>query len=279
VYILTMAEGCLGKITQFVLFITNFLIFILGCASFGVAIWVLVDKPSFFDIIDKAEGICNGTVIDDSCEGISTGLEIFGSATYIILTVAVLVVIVSFFGCCGAWKESKCMLGTYFTIVLALFIVMLVGAILGYSGNLDDQIKKPFLKALNLYRDQPSNQAEDGYKNVWNDVQKELLCCGVDSVEDWDDGKFGFKNPVNKPIGCCFKNRQGDELFGAQQQDCLEAPLDKDSKDFYFEGCYSKMKDLVEENQEIVVGVAIGVVVLMFLNMLFAFSLCMMVES
>ena len=58
----------------------------MGCASFGVAIWVLVDKPSFFDIIDKAEGICNGTVIDDSCEGISTGLEIFGSATYIILT-------------------------------------------------------------------------------------------------------------------------------------------------------------------------------------------------
>ena len=39
--------------------------------------------------------------------------------------------------------------------------------------------------------------------------------------------------------------------------------MDKDSKDFYFEGCYSKMKDLVEENQEIVVGVAIGVVVLM----------------
>ena len=66
------------------------------------------------------------------------------------------------------------MLGTYFTIVLALFIVMLVGAILGYSGNLDDQIKKPFMKALNLYRDQPSNQAEDGYKNVWNDVQKEV---------------------------------------------------------------------------------------------------------
>ena len=58
----------------------------MGCASFGVAIWVLVDKPSFFDIIDKAEGICNGTVIDDSCEGISTGLEIYGSATYIILT-------------------------------------------------------------------------------------------------------------------------------------------------------------------------------------------------
>ena len=66
------------------------------------------------------------------------------------------------------------MLGTYFTIVLALFIVMLVGAILGYSGNLDDQIKKPFMKALSLYRDQPSNQAEDGYKNVWNDVQKEV---------------------------------------------------------------------------------------------------------
>jgi len=275
-----MADGCLGKITQFVLFITNFLIFVLGCASFGVAIWVLVDQPSFFDIIDQAENVCNGTaVIDDSCEGITSSLEIFGSATYIMITVAVLVVIVSFFGCCGAWKESKCMLGTYFTIVLALFIVMLVGAILGYSGNLEDQIEKPFMKALKLYRDQPSNEAEEAYKSVWNEAQKELLCCGVDSVADWDDDKFGFKNPVNKPSGCCFKNRQGEELIGTQQQDCLVADLDKDSPDYYFEGCYSKMKELVEENQEIVVGVAIGVVVLMFLNMLFAFSLCMMVES
>jgi len=171
------------------------------------------------------------------------------------------------------------MLGTYFTIVLALFIVMLVGAILGYSGNLEDQIQKPFMKALNLYRDQTSNEAEVAYKNVWNEAQKELLCCGVDSVADWDDDKFGFKNPVNKPSGCCFKNRQGEELIGTQQQDCLVADLDKDSPDYYFEGCYSKMKELVEENQEIVVGVAIGVVVLMFLNMLFAFSLCMMVES
>jgi len=275
-----MAEGCLGKITQFVLFITNFIIFILGCASFGVAIWVLVDKPSFFDIIDKAEGVCNGTVIDDSCDDITTGLEIFGAATYIILTVAVLVVIVSFFGCCGAWKESKCMLGTYFTIVLALFIVMLVGAILGYSGNLDEQIKKPFTKALNLYRDQTNdNVAKEAYKDAWNEAQKELLCCGVDSVADWDDDKFGFVTPINKPIGCCYKNRQGDELDDSQQKVCREAPLDKDSTDYYFEGCYSKMKDLVEENQEIVVGVAIGVVVFMFLNMVFAFSLCMMVES
>ena len=41
------------------------------------------------------------------------------------------------------------------------------------------------------------------------------------------------------------------------------ADLDKDSPDYYFEGCYSKMKELVEENQEIVVGVAIGMVGLM----------------
>ena len=48
---------------------------------------------------------------------------------------------------------------------------------------------------------------------------------------------------------------------------------------FYFKGCYTAFKDEVAENQELVVGIAIAVVVVMFLNILFSFSLCMMVKS
>ena len=67
------------------------------------------------------------------------------------------------------------MLGTYFTIILALFIAMVVGAVLGYSGNLEKNIKSPLLKALNEYDDKPGdNQAKAALKTVWNEVQKEV---------------------------------------------------------------------------------------------------------
>ena len=137
----------------------------------GCGIWVLVDKPSFFDIIDRASEACG-----DSCDGFDAAdISLYTSAGYIMVVISAFVVLVSFFGCCGAWKESKCMLGTYFTIILALFIVMLVGAILGYSGDFEKTIKNPLKKALNEYDDQPgTDDSKIALKNIWNEVQKEV---------------------------------------------------------------------------------------------------------
>ena len=66
------------------------------------------------------------------------------------------------------------MLGTYFTIILALFIAMVVGAVLGYSGNLEKNIKSPLLKALELYEDKPDDDGGKALKSVWNKVQEEV---------------------------------------------------------------------------------------------------------
>ena len=148
------------------------------------------------------------------------------------IVIAALVILIAFFGCCGAMKESKCLLGTYFTIILALFIVMLIGAILGYSGNFKDMIKTPFEKK---YNDQPAedDQSAKTYKSVWNDVQAEvrrnrdggkgldkclnfqLKCCGIDSFKDWQnttDADFNFPPNFNKPEGCCVWGRDNEEL-------------------------------------------------------------------
>ena len=66
------------------------------------------------------------------------------------------------------------MLGTYFTIILALFIAMVVGAVLSYSGDLEENIKSPLLKALNEYDDNPETNAKKPLKAFWNQVQTEV---------------------------------------------------------------------------------------------------------
>jgi hypothetical protein len=115
-------------------------------------------------------------VCGDDCDDIANNISLYSSAAYIIIVTAALVVIISFFGYCGAMKENKCLLGTYFTVILALFIIMLVGAILGYSGNFEEKIKTPFEKALKKYNDNPvdDDQSAKNYKAVWNEVQDEV---------------------------------------------------------------------------------------------------------
>ena len=150
------------------------------------------------------------------------------------IVIAALVILIAFFGCCGAMKESKCLLGTYFTIILALFIVMLIGAILGYSGNFKDMIKTPFEKK---YNDQPAedDQSAKTYKSVWNDVQAEvrrnrdggkgldkclnfqLKCCGIDSFKDWQiTTNADFPPTFNKPEGCCVWGRDDEKLTDSE---------------------------------------------------------------
>jgi len=110
------------------------------------------------------------------------------------------------------------MLGTYFTIILALFIVMLVGAILGYSGDFEKTIKNPLKKALNEYDDQPgTDDSKQALKSIWNKVQEELKCCGVDGVNDWSSGTgFNWESNFNKPEGCCHWKRGVDDELSSE---------------------------------------------------------------
>jgi len=277
-------DSCLGTVSKYFLFITNFLVFALGIAVLGCGIWVLVDQPSFFNILDDAHDLCKEG--DTTCDDIVSNLSFYSSATYIMIVIAALVILIAFFGCCGAMKESKCLLGTYFTIILALFIVMLIGAILGYSGNFEDTIKTPFEKALKKYNDQPAedDQSAQNYKSVWNEVQAELKCCGIGSFKDWQnttDADFNFPPNFNKPEGCCVWGRDNEKLTEDQITVCrADNPTDDGSiSGFYFKGCYTAFTDKIESNQDLVIGLAIGIVAVMFLNILFSFALCMTVKS
>ena len=143
-------------------------------AFLGCWIWALVAKPSFIGILDDALDLCGEG--DTSCGVILSMFSFYSSATYIMIVIAALVILIAFFGCCGAMMESKCLLGTYFTIILALFIVMIIDGILGLSGNFEDNSKAHLEKILKKYDDQPADedQIAQTYKSALNEMQKEV---------------------------------------------------------------------------------------------------------
>jgi hypothetical protein len=49
-------------------------------------------------------------------------------------------------------QGNKCMLGTYFIFMLGLFILCIVGAVWGYKGDIDTEIRDPLMDALKKYK-------------------------------------------------------------------------------------------------------------------------------
>ena len=68
------------------------------------------------------------------------------------------------------------MLGTYFTIILVLFIAMVVGAVLILNGNLEKPIKEGLEDELKKYSDNDNTDTtqEKVSKIFWNFAQEKV---------------------------------------------------------------------------------------------------------
>jgi hypothetical protein len=262
-------EGCLANIVKYLLFATNFAVFIMGCVVLGIGIFAMVDGAALVDLVNNS--------------GTDVSITIFTSAPIILIVVSVFVIIVTFFGCCGAIKENRCMLGTYFTIILVLFIVMIVGAVVGYSQSMEE-IDKAVTKTMELYKDDPNlsgvTDNEKAITEAWDAIQGQdaFDCCGTymtinetNSYNSWVDISDQYPTTptggFQVPTSCCVK-------FGSAKVDqCRKFPFDAE---FELTGCITKLEDTFEQNKNVILAVGVSVVVIMFLNMLFAFAMCTM---
>ena len=143
---------------------------------------MMVDKPGFLDILNKAEAACDPSH-ESTCRNVANNVSIFTASFVIVIVISSFVVLVSFFGCCGAVKEDRCMLGAYFVITLALLGGMLAIAILHHSGagGIVENIRTPLLDELKKYNDQPESLSVNAetveantWKTLWNQVQAEV---------------------------------------------------------------------------------------------------------
>jgi Tetraspanin family len=64
---------------------------LLGCAVLGIGIWLQVSKGSYASVVPSVDCL---------------------SATVLCMSAGILVLIIGFFGCCGAIMDNQCMLFT-----------------------------------------------------------------------------------------------------------------------------------------------------------------------
>jgi len=249
--------GFVSTCCKWLLFISNFLIFALSCAGLGLGIWILVDRSSFLDLLDQTDAT----------------VHIYESTAVLILIVTIGSIFITFFGCCGAYKESKCMLGTYFLLVLLLLILSVAGIIVGWTQGFN-KLSQPFLDTLSRYE-----LDRDGViEQTWDNVQTELRCCGVDLPNDWTSHNTGFQQNdnylqttgnniligVRVPESCCVE--------ASNTALCMTVPTGKNG--VFVEGCFSKVKNQMFLHIESIGGVSIAVIIIMVINLILSLYLC-----
>lgn len=65
------------------------------------------------------------------------------------------------------------MLGTYFVIILAMFIIMIVGAIIGVTQSMD-KLKDPLLKSIEKYDSNSQDSKTEALTKAWDKVQEDV---------------------------------------------------------------------------------------------------------
>lgn len=164
---------------------------------------------------------------------------------------------IALFGCCGAWKENKCLIYTYGTILFFILIAQVAAGIAAFAlqGPLKTEITKNMEKGQLNY----GQEGFEGVTTTWDLVQKNLHCCGVNN---WDDWKNVTQMAGGVPDSCCK---------AGQVEDCGKAPVE--SKDVFTEGCFSLFNDEFNSNLTIVGAVALGIAVGEIIAI--AFSCCL----
>lgn len=156
----------------------------------------------------------------------------FSPAT-ILIFVGFFIFVIAFFGCCGALKESTCMV-LVFAVSLSLVLVIELGAaIAAYSlqGGIKDLLAERINSTMHEYESNSEAAASLDF------LQTRLGCCGYNSYEDWHGVLTGVHDELGFPTSCCTRNPAFDRKEEANR--CTA---------YYTGGCISRLSTVVQRS-------------------------------
>ncbi|GAB1600807.1 tetraspanin-8-like [Argonauta hians] len=265
-----------GNFLKYSMFIFNFLVLICGCVLLGIGIYTRAnDTP---DCIT------------------SLGSNLFLPAALMLITLGSIVIILSFLGCCGAIKEVRCMLATFFALLLLMLIVLMIGGIIAYvfRGEIKNYFRHHLYVSLN-----ESYGEDDRETRAWNCMQSTFQCCGVEggmnSTNSWAYYKrntvWFFNQTADEhikyvPESCCRNTGKANLTrctrgFEKDMAPYAGPPLQPHqyNDQLYGKGCFSAISDFFYSYMNILGGTACGVALLMVFGMTFSLCLCRRIDD
>ncbi|CAH1112825.1 unnamed protein product [Psylliodes chrysocephalus] len=143
----------------------NVLFWITGCGLLGVGLWLRIAYEGYASLLPQYALL--------SADSLAIA---FGTITFIF----------SFFACCGSWFQNRCMLITYFCLVVFIFLLEFVFGSVAFvfreslKHTLSEELQNGLLHHYNM-----TSQGPNSLVHIWDNIQTKFGCCGVKSYEDW----------------------------------------------------------------------------------------------
>jgi len=182
------------------------------------------------------------------------------------IAIGVIMFLIAFLGCCGAWVENHIMVMSY-SVLVGLVLVLQLGVGIA-AFLLEDDIQQLFHTELNStlinYHNTSVHDSAD-IRRSWDIVQNELHCCGVTDFKDWKLSNLPKedmpKNDTLIPSSCC---KLGIVDFCAKEITYENIDNYKNATDIIFtEGCLNKAMDQLAVTRLGAVAIGLGVVQLL----------------
>lgn len=234
--------GCCDAIVQVLLFIFNFAFFLSGIAVIAVGSYVTANEDDYVALV--GDGVLNVSIL--------------------LIVIGCLIVVLTFFGCCGAWNKNKCMLYTYSALLCIIFICEFAGGIAAfvYRSDIKEDVEENLNATMTDYIfHNNGGSTDDPTTREWDNMQQIVQCCGAYGYEDW----FNYDNHNTIPESCCI-----NELSGCANNIQPDTSPDDASKTIYTSGCIDQAINVLDDNAVIIGGVAIGLAFLEILGIVLA---------
>ncbi|EDO43827.1 predicted protein [Nematostella vectensis] len=214
-----MASGGMACV-KYLLFFFNFIFWLSGLALVIVG---AIIKSKYGDFIQvSSSSLASGPVF--------------------LIVIGVIVAVVGFLGCCGAYKENYCMVTTFAVLLAFIFVLEIAAGALAYAykGKLEGYVRTGLKNGVDHYD-------KKEYKKAMDKVQGEFKCCGYEDSND-----HGYKNST-VPKSC------------------------KDTNGTVFsKNCVKGLEKFLKDHLIVVGGVGIGIAFVQLIGIIFA---CCMMRS
>ncbi|KAL7295614.1 hypothetical protein TKK_0010978 [Trichogramma kaykai] len=178
--------GCASGCVRWLLFLFNFLFALGGLAILASGVAIRVNLSNYEHFKEMPVSVIPASLL---------------------ITIGAIIFVIAFFGCCGALRESYCMIIMFALLLILLLIAQVSAGAYAFVKFKDSNLKEKFNEGLEksyLQFFTGPTQIKDGI----NAMQGLVECCGY-------NGSFEFPNlPGNDehiiPGSCCRKYGNGD---------------------------------------------------------------------
>ncbi|NXO07956.1 TSN8 protein, partial [Oriolus oriolus] len=219
-----------------------------GCVILGVSIWMRVSGS-------QQVNACRHTSTTSAYAGVN-----------LLIAVGAIIMVLGFLGCCGAVKESRCMLMLFFIGLLLIVILQVTGGVLGAVYRSKVELALNLTLQENVEALQSTAGAYEEYQETVQKFEKENQCCGLlNGPEDWGEN---FNKPSSTICQCEVERPSSSDLCTMYQ-----------GRYIYKKSCGEVIMKILKDNLVIIMGIAFGLAVIEILGLVFSMTLYCQIGS